>query len=374
MSAQISPDRVFNFSAGPAVLPLFVLERAQRELLSLPGVGASVMEISHRSKPFDEIIQTTEANIRELLAIPSNYRVLFLQGGALMQFAMLPMNLARSAGAQVDYIVTGSWSKKALSEAKITLAQTQGNCRVAWDGKMVSYKRKPSTAEMKLADDAAYCYFCSNETIEGIQWQQEPNAGNVPLICDASSDIFSRPLDVQKYGVIYACAQKNVGPAGVTLVIMRDDLISRSDETIPSLFNYRLLSEAGSMLNTPPTFAIYMVKLVTEWLLHEIGGLEKMHALNREKAGWLYAAIDDSNGFYAGHAEREFRSLMNVPFRLPNETLDQKFETEAKTHGLTTLAGHRSVGGLRASIYNAMPREGVQALCNFMQNFAAKNG
>ncbi|MGL4944503.1 MAG: 3-phosphoserine/phosphohydroxythreonine transaminase [Thermoguttaceae bacterium] len=367
-------DRVYNFSAGPAVLPVSVLQKAQSEMLSLPGVGASVLEISHRSKPFEAILAAAEQNVRTLLKVPDNYRVLFLQGGALLQFAMIPMNFARQNGQVVDYIVTGAWSKKALSEAKTTIAATGGVCNVAWDGKSVSYKRKPSAEEMKLSPNAAYCYFCSNETIEGIRWPAEPNAGNVPLVCDASSDIFSRPLDITKYGMLYACAQKNAGPAGVTLVIVRDDLVARSNDAIPSLLNYKLISEAGSMLNTPPCFAIYIMRLVTDWLINEIGGLEKMHAINKEKSSWLYDVIDQSNGFYIGHAEKEFRSLMNVPFRLPSEELDKMFQDEAKTQGLTTLAGHRSVGGLRASIYNAMPREGVKALCDFMKDFAKRNG
>lgn len=362
-------DRGYNFSAGPAVLPVSVLQQAQAELLCLPGVGASVLEISHRSKPFEAIIEATEANIRQLLNIPATYRVLFLQGGAMLQFAMIPMNILKGSGKSADYIVTGSWSKKALSEGK-----TQGECRVVWDGKETAYKRKPAASELKLNPDAAYCYFCSNETIEGIQWQQEPDAGNVPLVCDASSDIFCRPVDVSQYGILYACAQKNAGPAGVTLVIMRNDLVAKSDENIPSLLNYKKLADAKSLLNTPPCFAIYIVKLVTDWLLNEIGGLEKMYALNREKARLLYDVIDGSAGFYKGHAEAEYRSLMNVPFRLPSEELDKKFQEEAKAVGLTTLGGHRSVGGLRASIYNAMPREGVAKLAGFMEEFARKNG
>ncbi|MCL2305559.1 MAG: 3-phosphoserine/phosphohydroxythreonine transaminase [Planctomycetaceae bacterium] len=360
--------RAYNFSAGPAVLPEPVLKKAQAELLELPGAGASVLEISHRSKPFVAIIEQAEANIRKLLSVPENYQVLFLQGGALLQFGMIPMNLLKG-GKSADYIVTGSWSKKAVSEAKLV-----GNANVAWDGKSAEYRRKPSASELKLDPNAAYCYFCSNETIEGIQWQTEPNAGNVPLICDSSSDIFCRPIDVSKHGMVYACAQKNCGPAGVTIVIMRNDLIEQSPADLPSLLNYKLLAEQKSMLNTPPCFAIYMVKLVTDWLLNDIGGLDKMYALNKEKAALLYQTIDESNGYYKGHADKEFRSIMNVPFRLPSEELDKKFEAEAKAANLITLAGHRSVGGLRASIYNAMPREGVVALCEFMKEFAKANG
>ncbi len=362
-------ERVYNFSAGPAVLPLPVLKKAQEELLCLPGVGASVMEISHRSKPFEAVIEGAEANIRKLMNIPANYRVLFLQGGAILQFAMVPMNLMKGTGKAADYIVTGSWTKKALSEAKLV-----GDCKVAWDGKDGGYRRKPGQSELKLNTDAAYAYLCSNETIEGVQYQQFPEFGGVPMICDASSDIFSRPIDISKFGLYYACAQKNAGPAGVTIVIIRDDLLPRSDANLPSMLSYAKIAEQKSMLNTPPCFAIYMVKLVTEWLLNDIGGLDKMYAINKEKAALLYDTIDNSNGFYKGHADKEFRSIMNVPFRLPSEELDKKFQDEAKKVNLTTLGGHRSVGGLRASIYNAMPREGVVALRDFMVDFAKKNG
>ena len=363
----MSEQRLYNFSAGPAALPVSVLKKAQEEFLCLPGVGASVMEISHRSKTFEAILDAAEANVRSLLNVPDHYRVLFLQGGALLQFGMIPMNLLGNKSA--DYIVTGSWSKKAASEAKIV-----GKTNVVWDGKDVSYKRKPTASELNLNADAAYVYLCSNETIEGVRYPELPDVGSVPLVCDSSSDFFSQPLDITKYGMLYACAQKNAGPAGVTIVIIRDDLLERSPDTLPSLLHYKRLAEQKSMLNTPPCFAIYMVKLVTEWLMNDMGGLEKMYAFNKEKAALLYAAIDNSNGYYTGHAEKEYRSIMNVPFRLPSEELDKKFESEAKSAGLITLAGHRSVGGLRASIYNAMPREGVVALCNFMSDFAKKNG
>ncbi|MDR0704488.1 MAG: 3-phosphoserine/phosphohydroxythreonine transaminase [Planctomycetaceae bacterium] len=359
-------DRVYNFSAGPAVLPLPVLKKAQEELLCLPGAGASVMEISHRSKAFEPIIEGAETNIRTLLNVPNNYHVLFLQGGALLQFAMIPTNLLN--GKSANYAVTGSWSKKAFSEANLV-----GNAQSVWDGKDFSYKRKPATHELKFEPDTAYAYICSNETIEGIQFQEYPDAGHIPLVCDSSSDFFCKPVDVSKFGLLYACAQKNIGPAGVTVVIIRNDLLERSGDRIPSLLSYKKIAEAKSMLNTPPCFAIYIVKLVTEWLLHDIGGLEKMDAINKEKAALLYDAIDHSNGFYKGHADKEYRSIMNVPFRLPSEKLDKKFQDEAKKAGLITLGGHRSVGGLRASIYNAMPKEGVVKLCHFMDDFAQKN-
>jgi len=363
----MSEQRLYNFSAGPAALPLSVLKKAQAEFLCLPGVGASIMEISHRSKPFEAILNATEANIRSLLNVPKNYRILFLQGGGLLQFGMIPMNLL--GGKSADYIVTGAWSKKAASEAKIV-----GKTNVVWDGKDTTYNRKPTASELKLNADAAYLYLCSNETIEGIQYQELPNAGSVPIVSDSSSDFFSKPLDITKYGLLYACAQKNAGPAGVTIVILRDDLIERSPDTLPSLLHYKKIAEQKSMLNTPPCFAIYMVKLVTEWLINDMGGLEKVHAFHKEKAALLYAAIDNSNGYYTGHADKKYRSLMNVPFRLPSEELDKKFEREAEAAGFIMLSGHRSVGGLRASIYNAMPRDGVVALCDFMSDFAKKNG
>ncbi|MDR1479518.1 MAG: 3-phosphoserine/phosphohydroxythreonine transaminase [Planctomycetaceae bacterium] len=358
--------RLFNFSAGPAVLPIPVLERAQRELLCLPNAGASVMEISHRSKEFEPIIQGAGSNIRKLLNIPESYDVLFVQGGALLQFAMIPMNLLM--GGTANYVVTGAWSKKALSEAKLV-----GNTRTIWDGNDTGYRRKPSDEELDIANDSAYVYICSNETIEGVQYQVFPNTNGIPLVCDASSDIFCRPLDVTKFGLIYACAQKNLGPAGVTVVIIRRDLLERSAVSVPSLLNYKKISEAASMLNTPPCFAIYIVKLVTDWLLNDIGGLDKMHEINKEKAALLYSAIDNSDGYYKTHADKKFRSIMNIPFRLPSEELDKKFLNSAKEAGLVTLGGHRSVGGLRASIYNAMPREGVATLRDFMLEFVKNN-
>jgi len=360
-------DRVYNFSAGPAVLPLPVLKKAQEELLCLPGAGASVLEVSHRSKQFEAIIDAAEANVRKLLGVPDNYRVMFLQGGALLQFAMIPMNIL--AGKSADYIVTGTWSKTALDEAK-----TQGTINTIWNGSETKFRRNPKAGEFTVNPDAAYCYMTSNETIQGVQWQSLPATGNVPLVCDASSDVFCKPVDISKFGVYFACAQKNAGPAGVTMVIMRDDLVEKSPANLPKLLNYKVLAEGKSMVNTPPCFAIYVLKLVTEWLLNDIGGLDKMYAKNVEKAQLLYDAIDHSGGFYGGHAVKEDRSLMNVPFVLPNEDLTKKFLEEAKSHKLTQLSGHRSVGGCRASIYNAMPREGVVALRDFMLDFAKQNG
>lgn len=362
----MSEERLYNFSAGPAVLPVSVLKQIQDEMLCLPGCGASILEISHRSKQFGEILAQTKANVRELLNVPENYKIMFLQGGALTHFAMLPMNIIRNTNKSGNYLVSGNWSKKSASEAK-----TQGKVDVVWDGKDEGYVRKPTDDEIKLTDDAAYLYFCANETIEGIQYQREPNV-DVPLICDASSEIFSRPVNMEKYGVLYACAQKNAGPAGVTLIIMRDDFVEMSGDDLPSMFSYKKLAEKDSMLNTPPTFGIYVMKLVTDWL-KEQGGLQAMYEKNKEKAQLLYDAIDASNGFYRVHGAKEYRSVMNVSFRTPNEDIDKKFQEEAKAFKLTSLAGHRSVKGERASIYNAMPREGVVALRDFMVDFAKKN-
>jgi phosphoserine aminotransferase len=365
---SIMEKRVYNFSPGPAVLPLPVLQEAQRDLLALPGTGISILEISHRSKAFEKIINQAEANLRTLLGIPDNYRVLFLQGGALLQFGMVAMNLLRGTGKSADYIVDGTWSKKAHDEAK-----TQGPVSVAWDGKPTNFNRVPAQSELKLDPNAAYVYMASNETIQGVQYQTEPEVGDVPLVCDASSDFLCRPATIKKYGILFACAQKNAGPAGVTIVIIRDDLVARSPADLPSLVNYKVLAEGKSLLNTPPTFAIYMVKLVTDWLINEIGGLPKMLEINRHKAQLLYEVIDRSGGFYQGHAEPVCRSIMNVPFRLANAAHDEPFLKLAAERGLVELKGHRSVGGCRASIYNAMPVEGVQLLADFMQEFCKKS-
>ncbi|NLY02056.1 MAG: 3-phosphoserine/phosphohydroxythreonine transaminase [Rhodopirellula sp.] len=362
-------DRTYNFSPGPAMLPLSALEQAQRDLLALPGVGISILEISHRSKAFEAIIEQAEANLRTLLSIPSNYRILFLQGGALLQFAMIPMSLLRGQGKSADYIHTGTWAKKAMQQAKF-----QGGVRVAWDGSAASFKRMPSQEELDIRGGASYVHMTSNETIQGIQFQKTPDAGSVPLVCDASSDFLSRPLDISKYGILYACAQKNAGPAGVTVIIIRDDVLEGMPTDLPSMLNYKELADSKSLLNTPPTFAVYMVKLVTDWLINDIGGLEKMHRINQEKAALLYEAIDQCSGFYEGHADTASRSLMNVTFRLPTPELESQFVKGAASRGLVELKGHRSVGGCRASIYNAMPVDGVQALRDFMLEFSEANG
>jgi phosphoserine aminotransferase len=359
-------ERIFNFSAGPAVLPVPVLEEAQRDMVSLPGVGMSVMEISHRSKTFDDIINRTEASLRDLLKIPSNYHILFLQGGASLQFSMVPMNFL-PADASADYVLTGSWGKKALKEAKklgaVNIAATMA------DG---GFTRVPSRDEMSLSPHAAYVHITSNETIEGVQWKREPNVGDVPIVCDSSSDILSRELDVNKYALIYAGAQKNMGPSGVTLVILRDDLLQRIPENLPTMLDYRIHVENKSLYNTPNTWGIYIMDLVCKWLQDQ-GGLAGMERLNDEKAQLLYEAIDATD-FYRGHADVDCRSTMNVTFRLPAEELDKKFVAEATAQGLDGLKGHRSVGGIRASIYNAFPRAGVEALVSFMKDFERRNG
>ncbi len=357
--------RVYNFSPGPAVLPLPAIEQAQRDLVALPGTGISILEISHRSKKFGEILSQTQDNLRTLLGIPDNYRILFLQGGALLQFGMIPMSFLRNSGRPADYIVTGTWSKKAVDEAK-----TQGTVQVAFDGKAGNYNRVPKAEELKLDPRAAYVYCTSNETIQGVQFPAEPEVGEVPLVCDASSDILSRPVPVARYGLLFACAQKNAGPAGVTIVVIRDDLLAKAPKDLPSMLNYPVLAENNSLLNTPPTFAIYMVKLVTDWLLGEIGGLEKMAQINRRKAAMLYDVIDNSGGFYLPHAETASRSIMNVPFKLADTSREEAFLKGAAGCGLVELKGHRSVGGFRASIYNAMPEAGVQTLRDYMQDFA----
>ena len=359
-------ERIFNFSAGPAVLPLPVLEEAQRDMLALPGVGMSVMEISHRSKTFDEIFSRAESSIRELLGVPDNYHVLFLQGGASLQFSMLAMNLLPADGS-ADYIVTGSWGKKALKEAK-----RSGTAKIAATMADGGFTRVPTDDELTLDPQAAYVHITTNETIEGVEWKQEPNVGDVPLVADASSDILSHSISVQKYGLIYAGAQKNMGPIVVTLVILRDDLLQRIPEGLHTMLDYRTHVENKSLYNTPNTWGIYILSLVCKWV-QDKGGLPAMQRENEEKANILYDAID-STDFYRGHADPDSRSLMNVTYRLPSEELEKKFTSAATTQGLDGLKGHRSVGGVRASIYNAFPREGIEALVSFMKEFERKNG
>ncbi len=360
--------RVHNFNAGPSVLPVAVLEQAQAELLDYQGCGMSVMEMSHRSKEFESIIHTAEADLRDLLGIPANYKVMFLQGGASLQFAMLPMNL-RPAGASADYIVTGTWSKTSWKEsAKL------GATSAAFNGEAEGFKRLPKQEELKLDPKAAYLHFCHNETIHGVEFKSEPVAPEgVPLVCDMSSDFLSQPVDVSKYAMIYAGAQKNAGPAGVVVAIIRDDLLARVPEKMPVMLDYRLLAESGSLHNTPPCYAIYIVGLVLKWL-KELGGLPAMQKIDQQKAGLVYGAIDSSGGFYRGHAKPEARSIMNVPFRMPSEDLENLFVKESTKAGLIGLKGHRSVGGLRASLYNALSVDSAKVLTEFMAEFQRKNG
>ena len=359
-------DRIYNFSAGPAVLPLPVLEQAQRELVSLPGIGMSILEVSHRSKVFEDVLARAEADIRELAGVPPNYRVLFLQGGASLQFAMVPMNLL-PAGATADYLVTGVWASKAVDEAKKI-----GQVHVAATTKAEQFTRIPRTEEIVLTPGAAYAHMTSNNTIYGTQWKSLPDVGECPLVSDTSSDMFSRPVDVSRHAVIYAGAQKNMGPAGVTVVIIREDLLARSPASLPVMLSYAIHAQNGSMYNTPPVFGIYMVGLVIRWLLDR-GGLEAIARVNERKAAKLYAEIDRS-GFYRGTAQKDSRSLMNVTFRLASEELEKAFVAEAEKAGLDGLKGHRSVGGMRASIYNAFPEDGLDALVSFMQDFERRKG
>ncbi len=359
-------DRIFNFNAGPAALPLPVLEEIKEELLNYKGCGMSVMEISHRSKWFDEIINTTIERTRRLLNIDDNFEVLFIQGGASMQFCLVPMNLSLP-GKPVDYINTGTWSTKAIKEAQI-----QGkDVRVIASSEDKNFSYIPK--DFQVDTDAAYVHFTSNNTIKGTQWDQFPDSGDVPLISDMSSDIMSRPFDVKPFGLIYAGAQKNIGPAGCALVIIRKDILERVPQDLPTMLKYTTFAEKNSMFNTPPCFVIYVIGLVMKWLEETIGGLEKMHELNKKKAAVIYKVLDESD-FYRGTAEPESRSLMNVTFRLPNEDLEAKFVAEALENGFGGLKGHRSVGGCRASIYNAATMEGVEALRDFMVEFERKNG
>jgi phosphoserine aminotransferase len=358
--------RIFNFSAGPATLPEEVLAQVSAELLDWNGRGASVMEISHRSKAFIKVAEQAEADVRELLGVPQDYAVLFLQGGATQQFALIPMNLS-SAGQTVDYVVTGQWSKKAAAEAKILR-----KVNIVADGAAGNYTDIPARGAWNLSADAAYVHYCPNETIGGLEFHDVPDVGSVPLVADMSSTILSRPLDVRKFGLIYAGAQKNIGPAGLVLMIVRRDLLERVEATVPNILRYSAQAKEGSMLNTPATFSWYVAGLVFAWLKRK-GGLPWIAALNQRKAAKLYKAIDES-GYYRNPVAVPHRSWMNVPFTLPDANLDAAFIAEAEKAGLAELKGHRSVGGMRASIYNAMPEAGVDALIDFMKDFSRRHG
>lgn len=360
--------RVHNFGAGPAVLPEPVLEQVRSELLDYQGTGMSVLEMSHRSAAFEGIIQRAEEDLRALAGVPADHAVLFLQGGASLQFAMVPMNL-RPAGASADYVLTGHWSKAAFKEA-----EKLGAVRVAGTSEATKFDRIPAGAELVLDAKAAYLHFTSNNTIYGTEWATEPvPAAGVPLVCDASSDICSRPIEVGKYGLLYASAQKNLGPAGVTVVVVRRDLLARVPAGLPAMLDYRFQAEHRSLYNTPSCFAVYVLGLVLRWTIG-LGGLAEMARRNEKKAALLYRAIDESGGFCRGHAQPGSRSRMNVTFRLPSEALEAAFVREATAAGLDGLQGHRSAGGLRASLYNALPVASVEALADFMGDFRRRNG
>lgn len=359
-------ERIYNFNPGPATLPLPALEEARDALINYKGSGMSILEISHRSALFEDVLQSAIARVKRLLGLDDRYLVLFMQGGASLQFALVPMNLA-SDTAPVDYVDTGTWSTKAIKEARIL----GKNVRVVASSEDKEFTYIPEN--IPINTDAAYLHITSNNTIRGTQYRSFPSAGPVPLVSDMSSDIFSRVFDPAPFGLIYAGAQKNVGPAGVTLVIVRKDMLERVPANLPTMFKYTTHAEKNSLYNTPPCFAIYMVELVLKWLEEHIGGLAKMEAINREKASLLYDYMD-SQDFYRGTARPDSRSWMNVTFRLPSADLEKKFIDEAQKAGLGGLKGHRSVGGCRASIYNAMPVEGVRALVDFMKDFARRNG
>lgn len=364
MSANV--HRVYNFNPGPAALPLEVLQQAQAEMVDYRGTGMSVMEISHRSKEFESIIQGAEADLRELLGIPANYKVMFLQGGASLQFAMIPMNF-RAAGASADYVVTGTWSKTAAKEAA-----KLGNTHVAANLESDGFNDLP--AKLDLDPKAAYLHFTSNETIHGVEFKQEPQPpAGVPLVCDSSSDFVSRPVDIAKYALVYAGAQKNAGPAGVVIVIARDDFLEKVPANLPALLDFKALAASGSLHNTPPCYAIYITSLVLKWI-KGLGGLAAIAKRNEAKAALVYKTIDQSGGFYRGHAKAGARSVMNIPFRLPSEQLEDSFASESKKNGLIGLKGHRSVGGMRASLYNALDLDAAEALTSFMREFQKTNG
>ena len=358
-------SRIHNFNAGPAAMPQAVIEKAQSELLELAGSGMSVMEMSHRSKEFQQIIEGAEAGIRHLMGVPEEYVVLFLQGGASLQFAMIPMNLRRP-GKSADYVDTGSWASKAVKEAKVA-----GPTNVAWSGKGENYSRIPKFSELNLKPDAEYVHLCSNETIGGIQWREFPKTSTT-LVADMSSEIMSRVIDVKQFGVIYAGTQKNLGPSGLAIVIMRKELAERAPENVPVVLRYSTHASESSLYNTPNTWGVYMIKLICEWL-ESMGGISSMQKINERKAAALYNAIDSSD-FWRSPVEKESRSIMNVVWRLASEALEEQFVSQAKKEGFVGLKGHRSVGGIRASIYNAITPEAVDALVSFMKQFEKKNG
>ena len=358
--------RALNFNAGPAALPESVLAKAEKEMMNYQGSGMGVMELSHRSKEFEEINERTKNLLRNLLTIPDEYEILFLQGGASLQFSMVPMNLLEE-GSPASYVLTGTWSEKAFKEA-----QKIGNAMIAASSKNANYRFIPSTSEFDIPAASSYLHITTNNTIYGTQWHSIPEKLPVPLVADMSSDILSRPINISSYGLIYAGAQKNLGPSGVTVVIIHKDLLNRSRPGLPSMLNYRVQADSQSLYNTPPTLSIYFLMLVLEWA-DSLGGVKQLEQLNKQKAGLLYDAIDSTGGFYTGHAEEKSRSLMNITFTLDNDDLTSAFLYEAEESGFIGLAGHRSVGGCRASIYNAVPLQNVEKLADFMNSFRGRN-
>ncbi len=360
-------NRVFNFFAGPSTMPLPVLEKIQKDFVEYPGIGMSLMETSHRSKTYDEIHNSAISNIKELLEIPDNFHVMFLGGGATLQFTMVPMNLVGEKKG-IDMTLTGAWAKKALADARKV-----GEPRIVYDGAGDNFTTLPEANSMDLDPNAAYVHVTSNETIGGVQWKEWPDTGNVPLVADMSSDILSRRLPMEKFGLVYAGAQKNLAPAGVTLVIIRDDVLASCRGDLPAYLGYKTHAPKNSLYNTPPVFPIYAIKLVTDHV-KEIGGMDEMERRAQQRADAIYGAMDDSNGFYRCPVDPKVRSLMNIVWRLPTEELEKKFIAAATEDGMVGLKGHRDVGGCRASVYNAMPVEGALHLAQFMADFAAKNG
>lgn len=358
--------RAYNFNAGPAALPLEVLQKAQEQFVDYNGIGMSIMEISHRSSEYEQVNDETQSLLKEVFNIPDGYKILFLQGGASTQFSMIPMNFLK-AGQAASYAHTGSWAEKAIKEAKLF-----GETVIAASTEADNFTRVPEASEINIAPNSAYLHITSNETIGGIQYQQYPDTGNVPLIADMSSDILCRPVDVSKFSLIYAGAQKNLGPSGVTVVIMREELLEQVPKNLPTMFSFATHAKNNSLYNTPPVYSVYMVNLVLKWI-KDNGGLAAMERKNREKTALIYKAIDESNGFYRGVAQPESRSIMNITFRMQSEELEKKFVKESEQNGFVGLKGHRSVGGLRASTYNAVPYESCKALADFMADFQKRN-
>ncbi|MEH1926167.1 phosphoserine transaminase [Nostoc sp.] len=358
-----------NFSGGPGALPEPVLKVTQAAIMNVPEVGLSVLGISHRSDWFRDVVDETENNLRELLGVPRDYHVLFLQGGSSLQFSMIPMNLLHGSKKTAEYIVSGYWSAKAVPEASI-----EGEVRVVWNGRDSGYNRLPAAEKLVLSSEAAYLHYVSNETVEGVQFSYLPGMSDVPLICDMASDFLSQPIAVDRYALVYAHAQKNLGPAGLTVVILRDDLLQRIPSNLHKMLDYRTHIKSKSIYNTPPVFAFYVVMQVSRWLRKDIGGLAAMAQINQAKAATLYKVLDESGGFYRGHAIREYRSLMNVTFRLADPNLEPLFLKTALENGFYGLDGHRSIGGLRASLYNAVTQSGVEVLAAFMVDFQQRYG